>query len=78
LKEKAEAKTKKVLNIDPSDDDEVEETPREAALKEINESPAFNSSQQELQITFRDRYGFLFVNFLAVFFVAARLIADLG
>lgn len=45
LMEKAKAKTKKVLNIEHSDDDEVEETPGEAALKEINESPAFNSSQ---------------------------------
>jgi hypothetical protein len=44
LTEKAKAKTKKVLDIESSDDDEAEETPGEAALKEINESPAFNSS----------------------------------
>jgi hypothetical protein len=42
--EKAKAKTKKVLNIESTEDDEVEETPDEAALREINESPAFNSS----------------------------------
>jgi hypothetical protein len=44
LMEKAKAKTKKVLNIESSGDDEAGETPGEAALKEINESPAFNSS----------------------------------
>jgi hypothetical protein len=33
LKEKAKAKTKKVLNIDSSDDDEVEETPQRSCVE---------------------------------------------
>ena len=45
LKERAKAKAKRVLNLNISSGDSLPKTQYEAAYRELNESPAFNSAE---------------------------------
>ena len=45
IRDKAKTKTKRALHIDPFGDEDAERSSSEAALEELNDSPAFNSSK---------------------------------